>query len=198
MLAIFSYVSSDIGCEYVGLSSGDCVLMTENIVEVLDIYAKVSRGQGFQGHVHRRNVPASDASNRSKFRAGNLRYLVNYPGADTFFWTKEVFEELVNDAKPINILTWGLERFLWKWSFRNDKHHTFDMTNNVEVFHIDHKKREGNESMDGLPYEVTDDPGIAYNRELNPTPMLEIWKGMKPFFWELDNGMIVKEIRRTL
>ena len=181
---------------FVGITTGDAPILSCHLLLTLLACAEVSKGN-FQAFVHRHNLPRNVLGSAPTWGSIDIcekeyyMWGVNIPGADMFVWSKGYFEELVDNMPPVDLLTWGVERYLWKRSFKDCGN--FDLTNNVPLVHIAHSM-ERSLPFDKKGFNETEDPVFHYNRNITPDTLDEIWDGVRVKFKFLRNGMVLMRI----
>ena len=117
--------------------------------------------------------------------------VVHYPGADTFCWSRSVFEELAKEAPTMDFLYGGSEEFWWVWGFNKEDIKNYEFSCTVNLVHLNHEPPMHRASMDGNLGAQSKDPNIQNVYKHIPPFLKDVWDNMVPDVKGYDNGIFL-------
>lgn len=206
MDSIFQVLSKNLPKEVEIVSySGDALMITPHVAEVYDFVNNISNGL-FQAFIRARDLenwahhcqPLHEMTLNQIGKKVYKKGKVHFPGADTFIWSRKVFDRLAKDSPPMDFLRGGSERFWWNWAFRQEDIHNYELTTEVKLVHLDHEPSPYRGSTDWeVDPDKSEDLNYKHMFKYIPRTLNEVWALVEADLHALDNGVsLVEWIRK--
>lgn len=202
MDSIFQVLSKNLPKEVEIVSySGDALMVTPHVAEVYDFVNNISKGM-FQAFIRARDLenwghhcqPLHEMTLNQIAKKIYKKGKVHFPGADTFVWSRKVFDRLAKTTPPMDFLRGGSERFWWNWAFNQVDVHSYELTTEVKLIHLDHAPSQFRGSTD---WEADPDKSVDVNYKhmfkYIPRTLNEVWSLVEADLHALDNGVCLVE-----